>query len=124
MALSALRTRATDAGLDHVLAPVRPSIKPRYPLTDMEIFAAWTRDDGLSIDPWIRTHQRLGATILGAARRSMVITGSVAEWESWTEMVFPQTDRYVVPDALGLVEINREIDQGTYVEDNLWMQHA
>jgi hypothetical protein len=124
MALSALRTRATDAGLDHVLAPVRPSIKPRYPLTDMEIFAAWTRDDGLSIDPWIRTHQRLGATILGAARRSMVITGSVAEWESWTEMVFPQTDRYVVPDALGLVEINREIDQGTYVEDNLWMQHV
>jgi hypothetical protein len=124
MALSALRTRATDAGLDHVLAPVRPSLKPRYPLTDMEVFAAWTREDGLSIDPWIRTHQRLGATILGPARRSMVITGTVAEWESWTEMVFPQTDHYVVPDALGLVEIVREADQGTYVEDNLWMQHV
>jgi hypothetical protein len=124
MALSALRTRATDAGLDHVLAPVRPSLKPRYPLTDMEVFAAWTREDGLSIDPWIRTHQRLGATILGPARRSMVITGTVAEWESWTEMVFPQTDHYVVPDALGLVEIDREADQGTYVEDNLWMQHV
>jgi hypothetical protein len=124
MALSALRTRATDAGLDHVLAPVRPSLKPRYPLTDMESFAAWARDDGLSIDPWIRTHQRLGATILGPARRSMVITGSVAEWESWTEMVFPQSGHYVVPDALGLVEIDRESDHGTYVEDNLWMQHV
>jgi hypothetical protein len=124
MALSALRTRAADAGLDHVLAPVRPSLKSRYPLTDMEIFAAWSREDGLSIDPWIRTHQRLGATILGPARRSMVITGSVGEWESWTEMVFPQTGHYVVPDALGLVDIDREADQGTYVEDNLWMQHA
>jgi hypothetical protein len=124
MALSALRTRASDAGLDHVLAPVRPSLKPRYPLADMETFAAWTREDGLSIDPWIRTHQRLGATILGPARRSMVIRGSVAEWESWTEMAFPQTGHYVVPDALGLVEIDREADQGTYVEDNLWMQHV
>jgi hypothetical protein len=124
MALSALRTRATDAGLDHVVAPVRPSLKPRYPLTDMDIFAAWTREDGLSIDPWIRTHQRLGATILGAARRSMVITGSVAEWEAWTDMAFPQTGHYVVPDALGLVEIDREGDRGTYVEDNLWMQHV
>jgi hypothetical protein len=124
MALSALRTRATDAGLDHVVAPVRPSLKPRYPLTDMEIFATWAREDSLSIDPWIRTHQRLGATILGPARRSMVITGSVAEWETWTEMVFPGTGRYVVPDALGLVEIDRDADRGTYVEDNLWMQHA
>jgi hypothetical protein len=124
MALSALRTRATDAGLDHVVAPVRPSLKPRYPLTDMDIFAAWTREDGLSIDPWIRTHQRLGATILGAARRSMVITGSVAEWEAWTDMAFPQTGHYAVPDALGLVEIDREGDRGTYVEDNLWMQHV
>jgi hypothetical protein len=124
MALTALRTRATDAGLERVVAPVRPSLKPRYPLTDMEIFAGWTREDGLSIDPWIRTHQRLGATILGPARSSMVITGSVAEWESWTEMVFPQTGQYVVPDALGLVEIDREADRGTYVEDNLWMQHV
>jgi hypothetical protein len=124
MALSALRDRAAAAGLERVIAPVRPSLKPRYPLADMEEFAAWTRTDGLSIDPWIRTHQRLGATILGAARRSMVIVGSVAEWEAWTEMVFPQTGRYVVPDALGLVEIDREADQGTYVEDNLWMRHV
>jgi hypothetical protein len=124
MAVSALRTRAADAGLDRVIAPVRPSLKPRYPLTDMEIFAAWTREDGLSIHPWIRTHQRLGATILGPARRSMAITGSVAEWETWTDMVFPQTGHYVVPDALGLVEIDREVDQGTYVEDNRWMQHV
>jgi hypothetical protein len=28
----------------------------------MESFARWTRSDGLHIDPWIRTHQRLGAS--------------------------------------------------------------
>jgi GNAT superfamily N-acetyltransferase len=120
--LTALRDRATAAGLDRVIAPVRPTLKSRYPLTPMDQFAGWTRD-GLHIDPWIRTHQRLGATILAPAPRSMVITGTVAEWEDWAKMAFPQTGSYVVPDALDLVEIDRAHDQGTYQETNLWMRH-
>jgi GNAT superfamily N-acetyltransferase len=122
--LSELRDRATAAGLERVIAPVRPALKRRYPLTPMERFATWTRDDGLHIDPWIRTHQRLGATILAPAPRSMVITGTVAEWERWTGMAFPETGEYVVPDALDLVRVDREHDRGTYAETNLWMRHA
>jgi hypothetical protein len=121
--LAALRDRAAEAGLSHVVAPLRPTLKASYPLTPMERFASWTRADGLSIDPWIRTHQRMGATVLAPARRSMVITGTVAEWESWTEMVFPESGSYVVPEALGLVEIDHERDLGTYVEENLWVRH-
>jgi hypothetical protein len=79
--------------------------------------------DGLHLDPWIRTHQRLGARILRPAPRSMVITGTVAEWEAWTGMTFPQTGRYVVPDALDLVRVDREADRGSYAETNLWMRH-
>lgn len=122
-ALSALRERATSSGLQRVIAPVRPSIKARYPLTPMERFAGWDRGDGLHLDPWIRTHQRLGATILGPAPQSMVITGTVAEWENWTGMAFPDSGEYVVPDALDLVEIDREQDRGSYAETNLWMRH-
>ncbi|MHB1505285.1 MAG: hypothetical protein ACYCVA_01195 [Sulfobacillus sp.] len=121
--LAALSQRAQASGLGHLLAPVRPTLKSRYPLTPMDEFATWIRSDGLHIDPWIRTHQRMGATILGPAERSMVITGTVAEWEGWAEMAFPQSGRYVVPGALDLVEINCEVDRGTYVETNLWMQH-
>ena len=122
-ALTALRQRATDSGLERVIAPVRPSLKPRYPLTSMDTFATWYRDDGLHIDPWIRTHQRMGATILAPAPRSMVITGTVAEWESWAAMAFPVSGSYVVPGALGLVDIDREADRGRYAETNLWMRH-
>lgn len=121
--LSALRARAAHAGLEHVIAPVRPALKSRYPLTPMENFARWTRDDSLHIDPWIRTHQRLGATILRPAQPSMIITGTVAEWEHWTGMVFPETGQYVVPDALDPVDIDHEKDCGTYAETNLWMCH-
>ena len=122
--LAALRERAAAAGLERVIAPVRPALKSRYPTTPMADFARWTREDGLHIDPWIRTHQRMGATILAPAARSMVIIGTVAEWEKWAAMAFPQTGWYVVPDALGLVEIDRELDRGTYAETNLWMRHA
>ncbi len=40
-------------------------------------YATWVREDGLSVDPWIRTHQRMGARILKVAPDSMVIPGTV-----------------------------------------------
>ena len=121
--LTALRDRATAAGLQRVVAPVRPALKSRYPLTPMANFARWTRDDGLHIDPWIRTHQRLGASVLAPAPNSMIIVGTVSEWEDWTSMAFPETGQYVVPSALELVTIDREQNRGTYSETNLWMRH-
>jgi GNAT superfamily N-acetyltransferase len=121
--LTALRERATADGLRRVIAPVRPTLKTRYPLTPMSQFARWARDDGLHLDPWIRTHQRLGARIVGPARRSMVIIGTVAEWEDWAKMAFPQSGRYVVPGALDLVRADRDADRVTYAETNLWMRH-
>jgi hypothetical protein len=53
----------------------------------------------------------------------MVVTGTVAEWEEWTGLAFPETGRYVVPRALDLVDIEREEDLGVYAETNLWMRH-
>jgi GNAT superfamily N-acetyltransferase len=122
--ITELRSRAEQAGLSRVIVPVRPVLKSRYPLTPMANFARWTRPDGLHVDPWIRTHQRLGATVLGPAPRSMVVTGTVAEWEQWAAMAFPETGSYVVPGALDLVEIDAERDHGGYAETNLWMRHV
>jgi hypothetical protein len=123
-ALTAMRHKASEAGLPKVICPVRPTLKSSYPLVSMARFAQWRRDDGTSIDPWIRTHERLGAQVLAPASRSMVITGSVSDWSTWTGMAFPESGSYVVPDALNLVEINCEVNVGTYVEENLWMRHA
>lgn len=123
-ALTALRQLAEDKHLVKVIAPVRPTLKARYPLVPMARFATWRRPDGSSLDPWIRTHERLGATILGTAHRSMVITGTVTEWESWAEMAFPESGSYVVPDALNLVDIDLVSDRGEYVEENVWIRHV
>ena len=122
--MTELRRRASDADLTHVIAPVRPTLKANYPLATMSTFARWRRSDGEHLDPWIRAHERLGARVLAPAPESMVITGTVQEWETWTRMAFPESGAYVVPEALDLVAIDRERDTGVYLEPNLWMQHA
>jgi GNAT superfamily N-acetyltransferase len=121
--LTELTRRAAEDGIERVIAPLRPTWKHRYPTFSMAEYATWVRDDGLSVDPWIRTHQRMGARVLAPAPRSMEIAGTVAEWETWADMVVPVSGNYVVPDALGLVHIDRERDRGVYVEENLWVQH-
>ena len=57
------------------------------------------------------------------ASKSVVVTGAVAEWEGWTEMALPQSGVYVVSGALVPIEIDRERNEGVYVEPNVWMVH-
>src|SRR5262245_16614197 len=112
---------AGRARLECLIAPVRPTWKERYPLVPLEDYMRWTREDGLPFDPWIRLHARLGAEILAVAPRSLDIAGSVAEWEQWTGMTFPQDGEYVVAGAL--VPVRFEKGAGRYVEPNVWMRH-
>ena len=119
-----MRGVAAEHGLDALLAPVRPTLKARYPLTAMERYLGWRRADGQLFDPWLRVHERLGAEILGVCPGSLVVEGTVAEWEEWTGMAFPDSGSYVVEGALVPVEIDRAQDVGRYVEPNVWMRHT
>ena len=121
--IRAMRSLAARHGLRELIAPVRPTLKHRYPMTPMRRYARWTRADGAPFDPWLRVHWRLGAKFLRVAPRSMVITGTVAEWEAWTMMTFPESGRYIVPGALAPVRIDRRRNVGRYVEPNVWMRH-
>jgi hypothetical protein len=124
LALQGMIAIAREHGLEALIAPVRPNWKERYPLTPIERYAAWRRDDGLLFDPWMRVHERLGAEILKPEPESLRITGTVAEWESWTEMPFPESGTYAFPHGLALLEIDREADEGRYWEPNVWMRHG
>src|SRR4029077_6555625 len=95
-----------DHGLDTLIAPVRPTLKHVYPLTPMESYIGWGRPAGTHFDPWLRTHERLGAEIVKVAPQSCTVPASVAEWGEWAQMKFPPTG-----------------DQGMYVEPNVWMVH-
>lgn len=121
--LGGMRDLARSNGLDALIAPVRPTLKHRYPLVPSGRYAGWRRDDGLLFDPWLRVHERLGAEVIGVAVESMTIPGTVGEWEEWAGMPFPESGDHVVPGALVPVRIDREADSGLYVEPNIWMRH-
>jgi hypothetical protein len=122
-ALRAMVDLARARGLGALIAPVRPTAKSAYPLAPMDRYVRWENADGLPLDPWIRVHTRMGADILRVAPRTIVIEGSVADWERWTDMRFPDSGSYVVPGALQPVVIDRAKDEGRYEDPNVWMQH-
>jgi GNAT superfamily N-acetyltransferase len=122
--LRAMRSTAAAYGLKALIAPVRPTLKHRYPLAPIERYARWTRPDGSPFDPWLRVHWRLGAELLRTAPQSMVVTGTVEDWETWTGLSFPESGPYVVPGALQPVMIDLERDCGRYEDPNVWMRHA
>lgn len=117
----AMRGLALQHGLDALVAPVRPELKAAYPLAPLERYVRWTQPDGAPLDPWIRVHWRLGAEIARVAPRTLSIAGTVAQWEEWTGMAFPDSGPYVVPGALQPVSIDRERDEGRYEDPNVWM---
>jgi GNAT superfamily N-acetyltransferase len=123
LVIEGMRAVAARYGLDALVAPVRPTLKARYPLAPIERYVKWRRADGQLLDPWLRVHERLGAEILGICPGSLIVEGTVAEWEEWTGMAFPDSGAYVVEGALVPVEIDRKANRGRYVEPNVWMRH-
>jgi RimJ/RimL family protein N-acetyltransferase len=124
LAVQTMKDLAKKQGLDTVIVPVRPSQKSMYPLTAMENYIQWRREDGLLFDAWLRVHERLGATIAKVAPESMRVSGTVADFENWTQMKFPESGEYVVKGALNPISIDIEKDEGLYVEPNVWMVHS
>ena len=122
MLIEAERRAASAAGLAGVIAPVRPTLKERYPLVPIERYVLWRRDDGSHFDPWLRVHERVGGTIVGVAPESMRMEAPVAEWAEWVGMAFPEDGVYVAPGMLAPLEVRGGI--GVHVEPNIWVRHA
>ena len=79
---------------------MRPTWKERYPLTPIESYVLWRREDGYHYDPWIRTHERLGAEILSPGAEVDDRRGTRERVGGVDELQFPEDGDYVVPGAL------------------------
>ena len=121
--IEALRDKAREHAFQAVIVAVRPSWKMRYPLAPMERYVRWKREDGAPFDPWLRAHWRSGGEILKIAHPSMLIEGSIEQWEEWTGLMFPESGDYVVPEALVPVNIDLDMNIGRYIEPNVWVHH-
>lgn len=121
--LEAMAAIAERHGLAHLIAPVRPSWKDRYPTTPIERYVTWRRDDGRRFDPWMGVHEHLGARVGPVIPRSLRITGTLAQWEEWTGLALPDSGEFVFPGGLAPLTVDRDADVGLYFEPNVWMIH-
>jgi GNAT superfamily N-acetyltransferase len=120
--LKSLIARAADHGFERLVLPVRPTLKSHHPNIPMEQYLTWQKKEE-PFDPWLRIHHRLGGRVLKVAHNSMVVTGTVSQWEQWTGLQFTESKRYAVPGALDLVDIDLAQDIGIYREPNVWIVH-
>ncbi|MFE9690232.1 N-acetyltransferase [Micromonospora sp. NPDC005806] len=121
--LAAMRAAAAKRGFDTLVAPVRPNGKHTRPDLPMTEYAAQVREDGLPVDPWLRVHVRAGGRIERVAPRSMVISGTLADWRRWTGLPFDASGPVHVPGALVPVLCDVAHDHAVYVEPNVWVRH-
>ena len=111
-----LRASMVRAAGKRLVIPVRPNRKADFPELSLQAYLDRTRADGLSIDPWLRTHQRLGAKVVGICATSMRLEASLAEWDAWCG---PPGPSGVHPGLLNAVG-----PDGIYVEPNVWVEHV
>jgi GNAT superfamily N-acetyltransferase len=121
--LRQMKAYTIDNNLEYLVAPVRPVLKQFYPLVQIAEYAEWKTKEGKVFDPWLRVHLSMGANLVKFAPQSLIIEGTVSDWESWSGIKFPVSGDYVVPGALSTVNISVENDRGIYHQPNIWLQH-
>lgn len=121
--LEGMRKATRELGVSDLFAPVRPSAKHEVPREPMRTYAWRTRDDGQLVDPWLRTHARLGAELVKVCPVSMTIAGTLDQWRRWTGLPFDVSGAIEVPGALVPVHVDVDQDHAVYVEPNVWMHH-
>ena len=117
-----LKKLAKSYGYSNLILPVRPTLKSQYPIISMDNYTNWEKDN-LPFDPWLRVHIKIGGEILKVANPSMIVRGTVSDWQRWTGMYFGESNRYIIPGALNPVNIDLENDLGEYIEPNIWVLH-
>ncbi len=124
IAVQELKNMCAKMGIKRLVIPIRPTLKSKYPLNDIDNYIKWKNKDGLPFDPWLRVHVRKKAKIIKVCRKAVEIKAAVKEWEAWTKMKFPESGAYVVEGALCPVVIDRENNLGTYIEPNVWISYS
>ncbi len=121
--LRAFKRLGQALGFARVVVPVRPTGKAARPDLDFATYCSLTRDDGLSVNGWLRSHQRVGGRILELALTSQRVVGNVADWERWSGRTFPASGSYALPDTMQPVRISVEEGRGEYFDPSVWVQH-
>lgn len=121
--ISKAKIEAKKMGFHTVIAPVRPNGKAQYPSLSLKDYLQRKREDGGSIDPWVRTHLRAGGELRNICSKSVVIRATLAKWKTWTGIQFASPGKHELSEGLSPLEVDLEQSLGVYQEPNVWISH-
>jgi amino acid adenylation domain-containing protein len=121
--LQVFQSLARGHGLSRIVVPVRPTGKDAHPNMSFEAYCELSRDDGLPVDPWLRSHLRAGGKILGYALASQPIVAPVDTWKRWTGLEFPSSGEYAMSGGLQPLRIDLDAGIGRYDDPSVWVEH-
>ncbi|MDD3050259.1 MAG: hypothetical protein PHR06_03860 [Candidatus Cloacimonetes bacterium] len=121
--LKEMKLLAKKYQLDSLIVPVRPTLKQKYPLTTIESYSKWTREDGLPFDSWLRVHHKLGGKVYKTSNNCITIEGTIQQWQQWSGLKIPESGYYIIDGALNPLEIDVEKNSGRYKDPCIWVKH-
>ncbi|MBS7531083.1 amino acid adenylation domain-containing protein [Hazenella sp. IB182353] len=122
--VKAFKMLAYGHGLKRLIIPVRPTGKSDFPNINFTEYCDMRREDGLSVDNWLRTHERVGGRIIHKTEKSQYVKASITEWQAWAGTPFIRSGSYHVPKTLAPVQIDLEQEIGEYWDPSVWIEHS
>lgn len=91
MLIGAAREAARKLGFSYVMAPFRPNAYGKYKAERhvghseslFNEYCSLRNEDGLPVDPWLRSVVRLGARLLKPVQRSLTLKGDLPKFEDF-----------------------------------------
>ena len=123
MCIYQFKELARKNGLKRIYIPVRPTKKQDFPDTSFDDYIV-KKVGGRYFDPWLNLHYSLGGKFINICRKSMFTVADLKTWKKWTGVEFSKSGSYAVPGALEKIIVNKENNQATYSEPNVWMEHS
>ena len=99
-------------GLGNLIAPVRPSPRSATRSSRSSATPPGRAPTGCRSTPGCASTRGSAGGSCAPSRESLRITGTVAEWESWTGLALPESGVYVFPHGLAPLAVDREDDVG------------
>lgn len=117
----AKRVATLGFGFRWLAGPVRPSRKCEFPRMPLADYLQMKNEQGERFDPWLRTHEKLGAEVLNICVDSVVVRASITRWNEWCGNDWKSPGKYDHPSALVPIEFADGI--GLYREPNVWVRY-
>lgn len=121
--LSEFKRLAQESGAEALIAPVRPSLKSKYPLIPLKEYVEWRRPDGSRYDSWLKIHEGIGGRIVKISKDAMIATRPLEFWKELSGQDYLSSGKYLIDGALNPIEIDIDRQEGVYREPGVWIVH-